>query len=104
MLQIVTRPGRPPLGPHPMTGAERKARSRSERRVGQVNVEVPERLREQLRQVAANTGRTQAEVLVAAITEYLARYGPRPTRPAVDDRPLTLASAIVRAVKRGPVR
>lgn len=73
MLVIVTRPGRPPLGPHPMTGAERKARSRSARKVAQLNVEIPAEVREALRELAEQTGRTQAELLVAAVTEYVAR-------------------------------
>lgn len=72
MLQTVTRTGRPPLGQHAMSDADRKARSRSARKVAQLNVEVPVAVRKAVQELADRTGRTQAEVIAAAIAAYLA--------------------------------
>lgn len=74
MLQTVTRPGRPPLGTTAMPDAERKARSRAGRQVEQLNVEVPATVREAVRDLAEATGRTQAEVILAALQAYLDRH------------------------------
>lgn len=71
MLQIVTRPGRPSLGPHAMSPADRKARSRSARKLAQLNVEVPAEVRQAVQELADRTARTQADVILAAIQTYL---------------------------------
>ena len=75
MLQTVTRPGRPPLGPHPMPADVRKARSRAARQVEQLNVEVPAQVREAVKELADATGRTQAQVIAAAIAAYVDSHG-----------------------------
>lgn len=57
-----------------MPAADRKARSRATRPATvQLNVEVPAEVREALRRVATDTDQTQAEVLIAAVTEYMRR-------------------------------
>lgn len=74
MLQIVTR-GRPPLGQHAMSDADRKARSRTGRKLAQLNVEVPAEVRKAVQALADRTDRTQAEVILAAIQAYLESNG-----------------------------
>ena len=69
------RPGRPPLGTHPMTAGERRARSRQVVRPGtvQLNVEVDVGVRDTLRELAEKLERTQAEVVAEALRRYAAR-------------------------------
>lgn len=55
-----------------MSDADRKARSRSARKVAQLNVEVPVAVRKAVQELADRTDRTQAEVIAAAIAAYLA--------------------------------
>lgn len=55
-----------------MSDADRKARSRSARKVAQLNVEVPVVVRKAVQELADRTDRTQAEVIAAAIAAYLA--------------------------------
>lgn len=74
MLQIVTR-GRPPLNQHAMSDADRKVRSRSARKLAQLNVEVPVAVRDAVRELAKATDRTQGQVLAAAIQAYLDSNG-----------------------------
>lgn len=71
MLRIVTRTGRPPLGQHAMSDADRKARSRTARKLAQLNVEVPAEVRKAVQDLADRTDRTQADVILAAIQAYL---------------------------------
>lgn len=71
MLQNVTRPGRPTIGTHPMSTGERKARSRSARKLAQLNVEIPAEVRAAVQELADRTARTQTEVITAAIQAYL---------------------------------
>lgn len=69
------RPGRPTLGPHPMTASERKARSRQVVRpeVVQLNVEVAAEVRDTLRKLADKLEVSQAEVVAEALRQYAAR-------------------------------
>ena len=69
------RPGRPPLGPHPMTAGERKKRSRQGVRPDtvQLNVEVAAEVRDTLRELADKLEVTQAEVVAEALRRYAAR-------------------------------
>lgn len=69
------RHGRPPLGKHPMTAGERKARSRKVVRPDtvQLNVEVEVGVREILRELADRLELTQAAVVADAIRRYAAR-------------------------------
>ena len=68
------RPGRPPLGPHPMTYKERKAQSRKARPdTVQLNVEVAAEVRDTLRELADKLEVTQAEVVAEALRRYAAR-------------------------------
>ena len=69
------RPGRPPLGKHPMTAGERRARSRQVVRpaVVQINVEVAAEVRDTLREMADKLELTQAEVVAEALRRYAAR-------------------------------
>lgn len=69
------RPGRPPLGTHPMTAGERRARSRQVVRpaVVQINVEVAAEVRDTLREMADKLELTQAEVVAEALRRYAAR-------------------------------
>ena len=69
------RPGRPPLGTHPMTAGERRARSRQVVRpaVVQINVEVDVGVRDTLREMADKLELTQAEVVAEALRRYAAR-------------------------------
>lgn len=69
------RPGRPPLGPHPMTAGERRARSRQVVRPDtvQLNVEVAAEVRDTLRELADKLEVTQAEVVAEALRRYAAR-------------------------------
>lgn len=71
MLQTVTSRGRPPLGQHAMPEAVRKAKSRTARQVAQLNVEIPVAVRDAVRDLAEVTGKTQADVILAAIQTYL---------------------------------
>lgn len=75
LAAMPVRPGRPPVGKHPMTAAERKARSRQVVRAGtvQLNVEVAAEVRDELRALAERLGKSQAEVVAAAIQRYAAR-------------------------------
>lgn len=69
------RPGRPPLGPHPMTAGERKKRSRQVVRPDtvQLNVEVAAEVRDTLRELAKKLNLKQAEVVAEALRRYAAR-------------------------------
>ena len=68
------RHGRPPLGPHPMTDKERKARSRQVRPdTVQLNVEVAAEVRDTLRELAKKLNLKQAEVVAEALRRYAAR-------------------------------
>ncbi len=69
------RPGRPPIGQHPMTAGERRARSRQVVRPDtvQLNVEVPAEVRDTLRELADKLETTQAEVVAEALRRYAAR-------------------------------
>ena len=68
------RHGRPPLGPHPMTYKERKARSRQVRPdTVQLNVEVAAEVRDTLRELAKKLKLKQAEVVAEALRRYAAR-------------------------------
>lgn len=75
LVVMPARPGRPTLGKHPMSAAERKLRSRQVVRVGtvQLNVEVAAEVRDELRALAERLGVSQAEVVAAAIQRYAAR-------------------------------
>lgn len=69
------QPGRPTVGPHPLTASERKARSRKVVRpdVVQLNVEVAAEVRDTLRDLAGRLGKSQAEVVADALRRYAAR-------------------------------
>lgn len=75
LVAMPARAGRPTLGKHPMSAAERKARSRQVVRAGtvQINVEVAAEVRDELRALADRLGKSQAEVVAAAIQRYAAR-------------------------------
>ena len=69
------RPGRPPIGQHPMTAGERRARSRQVVRPDtvQLNVEVAAEVRDTLRELAKKLNLKQAEVVAEALRRYAAR-------------------------------
>lgn len=69
------RPGRPSIGPHPMTVKERKERSRQVVRPDtvQLNVEVAAEVRDTLRELAKKLKLKQAEVVAEALRRYAAR-------------------------------
>lgn len=75
LVVMPARPGRPTIGKHPMSAAERKARSRQVVRAGtvQLNVEVAADVRDELRALAERLDVSQAEVVARAIRQYAAR-------------------------------
>lgn len=58
-----------------MSDADRKARSRTARKLAQLNVEIPAEVRKAVQELADRTERTQADVILAAIQAYLDSNG-----------------------------